>query len=43
MLAEPDRRTAIELALARGKDRYDKRESIRRRDMQREIECELHA
>jgi SsrA-binding protein len=33
----------VELALARGKDRYDKRESIRRRDVQREIERELHA
>src|SRR5437764_8012176 len=36
-------RAKVELALARGKDRYDKRESIRRRDMQREIERELHA
>jgi SsrA-binding protein len=33
----------VELALARGKDRYDKREAIRRRDVQREIERELHA
>ncbi len=33
----------VELALARGKDRYDKRESIRSRDVQREIERELHA
>jgi SsrA-binding protein len=33
----------VELALARGKDRYDKRESIRRREVQREIERELHA
>jgi SsrA-binding protein len=32
----------IEIALARGKDRYDKRESIRRRDVQREVERELH-
>ncbi|HEY3946427.1 MAG TPA: SsrA-binding protein [Solirubrobacteraceae bacterium] len=31
----------VELALARGKDRYDKRESIRKRDVQREIEREL--
>ena len=33
----------VELALARGKDRYDKRESIRRREVQREIERELRA
>jgi SsrA-binding protein len=33
----------VELALARGKDRYDKRESIRRRETQREIERELGA
>ena len=33
----------VELALARGKDRYDKRETIRRREVQREIERELHA
>lgn len=32
----------VELALARGKDRYDKRETIRRREVQREIERELH-
>jgi SsrA-binding protein len=32
----------IEIALARGKDRYDKRESIRRRETQREVERELH-
>lgn len=33
----------VELALARGKDRYDKREAIRKRDLQREVERELHA
>ena len=32
----------VELALARGKDRYDKREAIRRREVQREVERELH-
>lgn len=36
-------RAKVELALARGKDRYDKRESIRSREVQREIERELHA
>lgn len=33
----------VELALARGKDRYDKRETIRKREVQREVERELHA
>jgi SsrA-binding protein len=33
----------VELALARGKDRYDKREAIRRREVQREIEREFQA
>jgi SsrA-binding protein len=32
----------VEIALARGKDRYDKRETIRRREVQREVERELH-
>jgi SsrA-binding protein len=32
----------VEIALARGKDRYDKRETIRRRDVQRDVERELH-
>ena len=36
-------RAKVELALARGKDSYDKRDSIRRRDVQREIERELGA
>jgi SsrA-binding protein len=31
----------VELALARGKDLYDKRESIRRREVQREVQREL--
>ena len=35
-------RAKIEIALARGKDRFDKRESIRRREVQREVERELH-
>lgn len=35
-------RAKVELALARGKDRYDKRESIRRREVAREVERELH-
>ena len=36
-------RAKIEVALARGKDRYDKRDTIRRREVQREIERELLA
>ena len=31
----------VELALARGKDLYDKREAIRRREVQREVQREL--
>jgi SsrA-binding protein len=31
----------VEIALARGKDVYDKRESIRKRDTAREVEREL--
>ena len=34
-------RAKVELALARGKARYDKRETIKRRDAQREVEREL--
>jgi SsrA-binding protein len=34
-------RAKVELALARGKDIYDKRETIRRRETQREIQREL--
>lgn len=33
-----DGRAKLELALARGKKQYDKRESIRKRDMEREVE-----
>jgi tmRNA-binding protein len=31
----------VELALARGKDHYDKREAIRERDQRRDMEREL--
>ena len=31
----------VEIALARGKKLYDKREAIRKRDIQREVEREL--
>lgn len=34
-------RAKVEIALARGKDLYDKRESIRRRDMARDVQREL--
>jgi SsrA-binding protein len=34
-------RAKVELALARGKDVHDKRESIRKRDMAREVQREL--
>jgi SsrA-binding protein len=34
-------RAKIEIALARGKDLYDKRESIRRREMARDVQREL--
>jgi SsrA-binding protein len=34
-------RAKVELALARGKDVYDKRESIRKRDMARDVQREL--
>jgi len=34
-------RAKVELALARGKRQYDKRETIKRRDMEREIKREL--
>jgi SsrA-binding protein len=37
----PGSRAKVEIALARGKDVYDKRETIRRRDTRREIEREL--
>ena len=34
-------RAKVEIALARGKDLYDKRESIRKRDMVRDVQREL--
>lgn len=39
--AGPRSRAKVEIALARGKDLYDKRESMRRRDMARDVEREL--
>jgi SsrA-binding protein len=39
--AGPRSRAKIEIALARGKDLYDKRESIRTRDMARDVQREL--
>jgi SsrA-binding protein len=37
----PRSRAKLELALARGKDLYDKRESIRKREMTRDVQREL--
>ena len=37
----PRSRAKVEIALARGKDLYDKRQSIRTRDMAREVQREL--
>jgi SsrA-binding protein len=37
----PRSRAKVELALARGKDLYDKRESIRKREMTRDVQREL--
>jgi SsrA-binding protein len=37
----PRSRAKIEIALAKGKDLYDKRESIRKRDMGRDVQREL--
>ncbi|HZU60827.1 MAG TPA: SsrA-binding protein SmpB [Solirubrobacteraceae bacterium] len=37
----PGSRAKVEIALARGKDFYDKRETIRRRDTARDVEREL--
>ena len=34
-------RAKVEIALARGKDLYDKRETIRKRDMARDVQREL--
>jgi len=39
--AGPRSRAKVEIALARGKDLYDKRESIRRREMARDVQREL--
>jgi SsrA-binding protein len=39
--AGPRSRAKLELALARGKDLYDKRESIRKREMARDVQREL--
>jgi SsrA-binding protein len=39
--ASPRSRAKVEIALARGKDVHDKRESIRKRDMAREVQREL--
>jgi SsrA-binding protein len=38
-----DGRAKVEIALAQGKDRYDKRESIRKRVMARDVERELRS
>jgi SsrA-binding protein len=37
----PRSRAKVEIALARGKDLYDKRDAIRRRDMVRDVQREL--
>ena len=39
--SQPGSRAKVEIALARGKDVYDKRETIRRRETAREIQREL--
>ncbi len=39
--AGPRSRAKVEIALARGKDLYDKRETMRKRDMARDVEREL--
>ena len=39
--AGPRSRAKVEIALARGKDLYDKREAIRKRDMARDVQREL--
>ena len=39
--SDPGSRAKIEIALAKGKDVYDKRESIRKRDTARDVEREL--
>ena len=37
----PRSRAKVEIAIARGKDLYDKRESIRKREMARDVQREL--
>jgi len=37
----PGSRAKVEIALAKGKDFYDKRESIRNRDVARDVQREL--
>src|SRR4030081_3007906 len=37
----PRSRAKVEIALARGKDLYDKREAIQKRDMARDVQREL--
>jgi SsrA-binding protein len=39
--AGPRSRAKVEIALARGKDLYDKRESIRKREMARDVQREM--
>ncbi len=39
--SDPGSRAKVEIALARGKDFYDKRETIRRRETARDVEREL--
>ncbi len=39
--SDPGSRAKVEVALAKGKDLYDKRQSIRTRDMAREVQREL--
>src|SRR5436305_3676583 len=39
--SEPGSRAKVEIALARGKDVYDKREAIRKRETARDVEREL--
>ena len=39
--SEPRSRAKVEIALARGKDVYDKRETIRNREMARDVQREL--
>ena len=39
--AGPRSRAKVEIALARGKDLYDKRETMKKRDMAREVQREL--